>query len=99
MDEIWYWLGPLIGGIVLFALISSVGGAPGRFLQQKFQKLGELKGKTEEEIVAAVGTPQSVSADEDGGKILQWTAAGYHIVLVFDAKGKCAGVSHETQVG
>ena len=48
---------PILLGLVLFAVISSLVRAPGQNLRTKFVKLGQLKGKTKAEIVAIVGPP------------------------------------------
>ena len=85
----------IVGGLVLFALISMSVTSPGRSLQRKFVELGTLSGKTRAEIEAAVGAPSSVSATADGGTLIQWMATGYHIALTFDAQGICGGVTHE----
>ena len=83
-----------IGGIVLFAVMSAMTKAPGRSLQVKFVRMGTLAGKTKDEIIAIVGTPNSISALADGKAMLQWMATGYHIALIFNGD-ICEGVSHE----
>ncbi|MBQ9934658.1 MAG: hypothetical protein IJO70_02325 [Lachnospiraceae bacterium] len=97
-----YFIEPLIGGLIMYAIISALVKAPGASLQTKFVQLGTLKGKTYSEIVTAVGNPSSTSAtvDADGKpvKIKQWMATGYHIVLLFDENDICLGVSSETKV-
>jgi len=57
-----YFIGPLIGGLIMYAIISALVKAPGSSLQSKFVQLGTLKGKTYSEIVSAVGNPSSTSA-------------------------------------
>ena len=99
MGEYWYlYVLPAIGGIILYFIIHAVVRVPGTTLQTKFQSLGTLKGKTLQQIVSVCGQPNSVSATADGGKIRQWMAAGYHIVLIFDANDICLGISSETSV-
>jgi len=85
---------PFVGGLVIYAVIRALVRAPGASLQQKFVKLGTLKGRPEADIVAAVGPPQSRGVAA-GGYLLQWMATGYHIALRFDAQGICQGVTHE----
>jgi len=94
---IWFAL-PLLGGLLLFALISAGVRAPGQLLAQKFAALGTLKGRPMQEIVAAVGPPSAQSGAAGGKQVLQWMATGYHIVLRFDAEGVCEGVTHEASV-
>lgn len=68
--------------------------SPGRSLATKFAELGDLRGKSLDEIVEVVGQPNGISAAESG-TVVQWMLMGYHIVLLFDNDGKCLGVSHE----
>ncbi len=96
MSDFWIFAGPLIGGFLLYGIIRAIILAPGEVLKQKFRDLGDLRGKSLEEIVAVVGTAQSLSGAADGRTIVQWMSAGYHIALIFDADAKCEGVSHET---
>ena len=83
-----------IGGIVLYAIISAMTTAPGRSLQSKFVGMGTLTGKSKNEIIAVVGSPNSISALPDGKAVLQWMATGYQIALIFNGD-ICEGVSHE----
>lgn len=67
---------------------------PGKALRAKFAHIGTLKGRTKDEIIAAVGSPSSVSAIKDGVTLLQWQSTGYHIALHFTGD-RCNGVTHE----
>lgn len=99
MGDFWYiWVLPIVGGILWFAISTAMVKAPGNVLNQKFVKLGTLKGKSLSEIQSACGAPSSVSCGENGVKIYQWMATGYHIVLLFDENDICLGVSSETKV-
>jgi len=89
------FVGIIIGGLVLFVIISLVVKSPGRSLQIKFQKLGNMTGRRKQEIIAAAGPPSSISATGDGGQLLQWMATGYHIAIRFDANGMFRGITHE----
>ena len=93
-----YFLIPLGAGAILYSIIATFVKAPGRALQKKFINLGILKGKTLSEITTACGNPNSISSRNDGVKIYQWFATGYHIVLLFDENNICLGVSSETKV-
>lgn len=84
----------VIAGLVLFAIIAAFLRAPGNLLQQKFARLGQLPGKSKEEIISAVGPPNSISAAANGNTLLQWLAAGYQIALLFDGD-VCLGITHE----
>jgi hypothetical protein len=99
MENFWIYVGPIVGGLILYGIIAAIVSVPGNVLAQKFGELGTLTGKTKEEIISKVGQPNSISAAIDGGQVLQWLAAGYHIVLLFDKDGICKGLSHESKSG
>ena len=87
---------PLAAGLIVFLAINKAVRGRGKQLQQNFISLGNLQGKSLAEITAVCGNPTSVSYRNDGVKIYQWMAAGYHIVLLFDQNDICLGVSSET---
>ena len=97
-DFWWLWVLPAIGGLLWWVISSALVKAPGNLLQQKFVKLGVLKGKTLTEIINACGAPNATSVRADGIQVYQWMATGYHIVLLFDENDICLGVSSETKV-
>jgi hypothetical protein len=68
--------------------------APARAMIARFRELGPLKGRTMEEIILAVGEPNSVSSLGARGTVLQWMPHGFHIVLLFDGVGVCEGMTH-----
>ena len=97
------FLGTSILGLIGYLIMSGLVRAPGALLQTKFANLtketnGVIAGKTYDEIVAACGSPSSVSPTGNGGKVCQWMATGYHIALLFDENNVCAGVSPEAKV-
>jgi hypothetical protein len=69
---------------------------PGRRLCARFKALGDMTGKTENEIIGGVGPPTSRSAMAHGQTLLQWQATGYHVALLFDAEGRMLGITHES---
>jgi hypothetical protein len=69
--------------------------AAARELQRSFQSLGNMIGKTDTQIIAVAGPPNSRSTLAGGRTLLQWQSTGYHIALQFDADGKCLGITHE----
>lgn len=89
----------LIVIIVIIAIGALTASARLSSIQNKFVKLGNLVGRTKEEIIKAVGPPSSVSSLPGGESLLQWQhisrAGGYHIALRFDPQGRCKGVTHE----
>lgn len=81
----------LIGGVMLAVVLSGSGS---RQLQQRFIEMGELQGKTLDEILIKVGQPNLMTAAQDG-KIYQWKRPKYRIALLFDKNNICKGVTHE----
>lgn len=75
--------------------------ASARGLQKAFLSLGNVMGKTEEEVSAVVGPPNSRNAMA-GGYLLQWMATdvggAYHVSLMFGPDGRCQGIVGETAV-
>lgn len=102
METIMYAVLPILGGLLLFAIISVGVKAPARMLQQNFVKLGNMTGKSYEEIAAVVGPANADSPKVgDNGEVLtikQWIKPGYHISLVFDQDNRCIGKTHESAV-
>ena len=101
MDDIMKFISDYWLIIVIVISIFGSGGwfvnLQGKELRRKFETLGELKGKTKQEIVAAVGHPSAVSAAADGKTLCQWMKTGFHIVLVFNGD-LCEGISHMADV-
>ena len=91
-----------LGGILLYFLTTAFVKAPGKVLASKFASLGNMTGKTYEDIKKVVGVESSISrkAMDDGSvvTIRQWMATGYHIVLLFDQNDNFIGISSETSV-
>ena len=91
-----------VGGIVLYLIMGAAVKAPGKVLASKFASLGNMSGKTYNEIKSVVGVENSVSrTTTDDGQVVtirQWMATGYHIVLLFDSEDNFIGISNETSV-
>jgi hypothetical protein len=88
-----------VGGMLLVVFGAFVFGTPQANLRKNFAALGNLRGRTKQEIIDAVGNPNSVSQAGAGKTLLQWMKTGadgaYHISLIFDANGICEGITHE----
>jgi hypothetical protein len=69
--------------------------APGRELHARFLALGDMTGRTADEIVAVVGRPSSISSMAFGQTLLQWQAIGCHMALLFDADGRFVKITHQ----
>ena len=52
--------------IIIFIRIFILLMNPGKILQTKFVKLGNMKGKTKAEIVRSVGSPTVITNNSDG---------------------------------
>ncbi|QDU02646.1 hypothetical protein V6x_23510 [Gimesia chilikensis] len=94
MDGISSTVVSIIAGLLIFGFISWAVREPGRQLQRKFIKLGDLRGMTRVEIESVVGPPQGISAIDDSSTLLQWMATGYLIALIFEGD-VCKGVNQE----
>ena len=52
-------------------------------------------GKTDQEILAEIGAPQTIIQHADGSTLRIWQEDGYSISLLFDERGLCLGVDDE----
>jgi hypothetical protein len=86
----------LIVTLLIFVLLANSGKGRGnaRGLSRRFQALGNMYGKSKDQIVEAVGEPTSVSFI-GRAKLMQWQVPGYHIALRFDEDDMFAGITHE----
>lgn len=87
-----------LGGIIFYAIIQASVRASGVSLSKKFVSLGDLRGKTLDEIVSVVGEPNATTALGNGQVLKQWQATGYLIALLFDEKNICLGISSNISV-
>jgi hypothetical protein len=94
MNELHLWAGFVLAGYGVWVVVRLVVYGPGLVLQKKFETLGQLPGRTKEEIVAVVGQPNSISTLPDGKTLLQWQQSGYHIALQF-SDGRCDSITHQ----
>jgi hypothetical protein len=69
-------------------------GLSGQRLQKGFAELGDLTGRTVDEIVASVGAPVSQSMMGPEQTLLQWQSGSYHIGILFE-QGRFAGIMSE----
>jgi hypothetical protein len=80
----WIWI-LIIGAPILGFIISVATKTPSQTLNEKFIGLGQLSGKTLQEIESVVGVANSVSstigADRETVFIHQWIQTAYHIVV------------------
>lgn len=87
-------------GAFIGYFVAGLTSAKGNLLQQDFIAMGNLAGKTLDEIKAKVGEPNAINACTvaDTGKpgsLCTWTSAPYSITLLFDENNICLGVNKE----
>jgi hypothetical protein len=87
--------------IILFLSLLSRAGSAGTLKKQRraFAALGNVVGKSKNDITASVGPPTSISAVAPNQQLLQWiittSAGGYHVALLFE-NDTCLGITHES---
>ncbi|MCD8208477.1 MAG: hypothetical protein LUD72_11110, partial [Bacteroidales bacterium] len=98
------WTSCIIGigcGIFLGYLVAGFATAKGTILKEDFAKLGNLRDRTLNEIVAAVGpytkrqTCFITDMDNAPGFQCTWAERNYLITLLFDQNSNCLGITHE----
>lgn len=90
------WAAAIMAGLVVYLFVWHWLAGGFRTLPQRFASIGDLRGRSLHEIVAAVGEPVSRSAVADGKVVYQWMGDWYHIALLFEGD-VCEGVTHEHQ--
>lgn len=99
---------PIIYGLCIGCFIgyffAGLLSAKSNLLQKDFQKLGNVRGKSLDEIISAVGNFTSSQSctitdrDNEQGMFYTWTQDRYSVTLLFGADGKCIGVNNETKI-
>lgn len=69
-------------------------GMAGQRLQRAFADLGDLTGRTLDEIVSVAGAPVAQSMAGPGRTLVQWQSDGYHIGILFEGD-RFAGIVSE----
>jgi hypothetical protein len=54
-----------------------------------------MTGRSAEEIIASVGSPNSISAMAGNQRLLQWQATGCHMALLFDGNDRFVKITHQ----
>jgi hypothetical protein len=81
-------LGYLLALSIVLALVYA---AKSIRLQNRFRRLGVLKGRSLDEIVRSAGPPNNHAKLGEGREILEWRRVGFHLALSFTG-GVCDGV-------
>ena len=92
MDPMYFGIGFLVIFCIVLLLCQSVDT---QNFQDKFARMGDLRGKTLDQIIAEMGKPQSALRMPDGNIIVQWISGKYSIALAFNAERSCLGVYSE----
>lgn len=92
MDWMWF--------LLLVPVAAIIGGALSTGLKTSaFAKMGNIEGMSRDQVIRAVGEPNSVSAAAEGGLLYQWMGinggSGYHYAILFDAEGKAVCYTHQ----
>lgn len=87
-------------GLLVGYFIASLTTAKGYMLQEDFVAMGNLAGKTLDEIKEKVGAPRIIQActvADTGrkGTLCTWAEMPYIIILLFDENNICIGVNKE----
>lgn len=93
MDKFYFFIG---AALLLPVLWAAVTWYEAYSFKQRLYRLGHLVGRKKDEIILAIGTPNSFSTVGNGKELLQWQRPGYHIALLF-TDGICDGSTHEYQ--
>lgn len=78
--------------------------AKSNLLQKGFQELGDIRGKSLEEIISIVGNYTSSQSctitdrNNEIGMFYTWMQDRYSVTLLFGADGKCIGVNNEVKI-
>ena len=91
-------------GIFIGYFIAGLFVAKSVLLKQNFQKLGDLRGRSLDNIIATAGQYNSFKActitdrDNANGYLYTWIEEKYSITLLFDENKICIGVNSETAI-
>lgn len=87
-------------GAFIGYFVAGLVSAKGNLLQKDFIAMGNLAGKTLDEIKAKVGEPNAIDActvanTGKPGSLCTWSSSPYSITLLFDENNICLGVNKE----
>lgn len=85
---------------LVVALLASIatayaGAVRSRKLRRKFEELGQIPGRSVEEIIKHVGPPNVREKIHAGREMLQWRRINFQVILAF-TNGVCDGVDYES---
>ena len=87
-------------GAFIGYFVAGLVSAKGNLLQKDFIAMGNLAGKTLDEIKTKVGEPNAIDActvanTGKPGSLCTWSSSPYSITLLFDENNICLGVNKE----
>lgn len=90
----------IVWGVILTLLIVAIAikiiyDNSSRSIKNNLKKLGKVKGKSYDEIVYVLGTPDSTVRVSSNKIVKRWTARGYELSLTFNQKNICTGMTEE----
>lgn len=97
-------LGLFIGCFAGYFIAGLISANASSLLQKNFQSLGNMRGKTLDEITKVVGnftsekTCRITDRENEKGKLYTWTSDIYEIELLFGSDGLCIGVNKEKRL-
>lgn len=80
----------LLYAVVASALLAFIYTLKSLRLQNRFKRLGRLRGRSVEEIVKFAGKPSHRGRLDASREVLEWRRVGFHIALRF-TDGVCDG--------
>jgi hypothetical protein len=58
--------------------------------------LGEWRGRTRQEIEAAIAAPRAAAQLGNGATVLEWVCEGYRVFAMFDERDRCLGITRSS---
>lgn len=83
----------LLYGLAVSVLLAVIYTLKSLRLQNRFKRLGALRGRSLEEIVKFAGKPSHRGRLDARREVLEWRRVGFHIALLF-TDGVCEGVEN-----
>ena len=83
----------LLAATILLAFIYTLKSLR---LQNRFKRLGVLRGRSLDEVVKYAGKPSHRARLDASREVLEWRRVGFHIALLFN-DGVCEGVETVAQ--
>lgn len=68
------WFLALVGGAIMALITWGVRSNPAKKLRDRVLALGELKGRSLNDVVASLGDPDERTTSQDSSEVLQWNA-------------------------